>query len=337
MITFFTSPIGLGHATRDIAIAEELKIAILFASGEGASTLIARRGFKALDVYKPEKFIVESGQLQHTFKWLIRYYLYYKKCKTIAKEILEGRSGLIVSDEDFASLVVAKELGQKNVLITDIIESHFTTGGLASVIEKKMNKSMHNIMQTCDCVIIPEVGDDRDNIRYVGPIVRRTSADRNTLRNQFCFEKNTILVSSGGTDAGKYLIQKVIDVHHKIQSELCSELVIVSGPSLKLPDSLEYRNLGFINNMHELVYAADLVISLAGRSTMDESIAYGTPGIFIPIKNHFEQEQGAARFGFKYEDIFRLEHLIKEKIGCRSNVVDVNGATRAAEIIYALI
>jgi UDP-N-acetylglucosamine--N-acetylmuramyl-(pentapeptide) pyrophosphoryl-undecaprenol N-acetylglucosamine transferase len=337
MITFFTSPIGLGHATRDIAIAEELKIDILFASGEGASTLIARRGFKALDVYKPEKFIVESGQLQHTFKWLIRYYLYYKKCKTIAKEILEGRSGLILSDEDFASLVVAKELGQKNVLITDIIESHFTTGGLASVIEKKMNKSMHNIMQTCDCVIIPEVGDDRDNIRYVGPIVRRTSADRNTLRKQFCFEKNTILVSSGGTDAGKYLIQKVIDVHHKIQSELCSELVIVSGPSLKLPDSLEYRNLGFINNMHELVYAADLVISLAGRSTMDESMAYGTPGIFIPIKNHFEQEQGAARFGFKYEDIFRLEHLIKEKIGCRSNVVDVNGATRAAEIIYALI
>ncbi|MDQ4100663.1 MAG: UDP-glucuronosyltransferase [Thermoproteota archaeon] len=338
MITFFTSPIGLGHATRDIAIAEELKTDILFASGEGASTLITRRGFKALDVYKSDKFIVESGQLRHIFKWLLQYYLYYKKCKAIAKEILEDRIGdLVVSDEDFASLVVAKKLGQKNVLITDIVESHFTTGGLASVIEKKMNKSMHNIIQTCDCVIIPEVGDDRDNICYVGPIVRRASADRNTLRKQFCFEKNTILVSSGGTDAGKYLIQKVIDVHRKIHNMLDSELVIVSGPSLKLPDPREYRNLGFINNMHELVYAADLVISLAGRSTMDESKAYGTPGIFIPIKNHFEQEQGAARFGFKYEDIFRLERLIQEKIGCRSNVVDVNGATRAAEIISALM
>jgi UDP-N-acetylglucosamine--N-acetylmuramyl-(pentapeptide) pyrophosphoryl-undecaprenol N-acetylglucosamine transferase len=338
MITFFTSPIGLGHATRDIAIAEELKTDILFASGEGASTLITRRGFKALDVYKPEKFIVESGQLQHIFKWLLRYYLYYKKCKTIAKGILEGRIGdLVVSDEDFASLVVAKKLGQKNVLITDIVESHFAAGGLASVIEKKMNKSMHNIMQTCDCVIIPEAGDDRDNIRYVGPIVRRARADRSTLRKQFRFEKNTILVSIGGTDAGKYLIQKVIDVHRKIQNMLDSELVIVSGPSLKLPDSQEYRNLGFINNMHELVYAADLVISLAGRSTIDESMAYGTPGIFIPIKNHFEQEQGAARFGFKYEDIFRLEHLIQEKIGCRTNVVNVNGATRAAEIISGLM
>ena len=337
MITFFTSPIGLGHATRDIAIAEELKTDILFASGEGASTLFARKGFKALDVYTPEKFVVESGQLRHMFKWLLRYYLYYKKCKTIAREILKNRNGLIVSDEDFASLVVAKKLGQRTVLITDISESHFTSGGLASVIEKKMNKSMHNIIQTSDCVIIPESGDDRDNIRYVGPIVRRASADRNTLRKQFCFEKNTILVSSGGTDAGKYLIQKVIDVHRKLQSKLDSELVIVSGPSLKLPDSREYHNLGFVNNMHELVYAADLVISLAGRSTMDESMAYGTPGIFIPIKNHFEQEQGAARLGFKYEDIFRLEYLIKEKIGRRSNAVDAKGAIRAAKIISAFI
>src|SRR5215216_6063119 len=206
MITFFTSPIGLGHATRDIAIAEELKTDILFASGEGASILIARKGFNALDVYKPEKFIVESGQLQ--------YYLYYKKCKKIAKEILDNHNGLIISDEDFASIAVAKKTGQRCVLITDITESHFTTG-LASVIEKKMNKSMHNIMHTCDCVIIPEVGDDRDNIRYVGPIVRRASADRNALRKQFCFEKNTILVSSGGTDAGKYLVQKVIEVHRQ--------------------------------------------------------------------------------------------------------------------------
>lgn len=336
MITFFTSPIGLGHATRDIAIAEELKTDILFVSGEGASILLSRKGFKALDVYTPKKFIVESGQLRHAFKWLLLYYLYYKKCKMIAKEILENCNGLIISDEDFASIAVAEEKDQRCVLITDITESHFTAG-LASVVEKKMNKSMHNIMQRCDYVIIPEIGDDRDNICYVGPVVRRASADRNTLRKQFCFEKNTILVSGGGTDAGRYLVQKAIEVHCQIQSKLDSELIIVSGPLLKLPDSQEYRNVGFINNMHDLVYAADLVISLAGRSTIDESMAYGTPGIFIPIKNHFEQEQNAARFGFKYEDIFRLEYLIKQKIGCRSNVVDIKGAARAAKIISMLM
>jgi UDP-N-acetylglucosamine--N-acetylmuramyl-(pentapeptide) pyrophosphoryl-undecaprenol N-acetylglucosamine transferase len=167
--------------------------------------------------------------------------------------------------------------------------------------------------------------------------VRQVNADRNTLRKRFGFRKNAILVSGGGTDAGKYLIQKAIEVHLLLQSKLDSELIIVPGPSLRLPDSREYRNLGFVNNMHDLIYAADLVISLAGRSTMDESMAYGTPGIFIPIKNHFEQEQGAARFGFKYEDIFRLDYLIEEKIGCRNNAMDMKGAARAAKIISMLM
>lgn len=335
MITFFTSPIGLGHATRDIAIAEKLRTDIMFVSGEGASSLIARKGYNTMDVYRPGKFIVESGELQHSFRWLMDYYSYYKKCKVIAKEILETNDGLIISDEDFASIAIGEETGRRRVLITDVTETHFTAGP-ASLIEKKMNRSMQKMMQACNCVIIPDAGDDKDNIRYVGPIVRQASADRETLRRRFGFGKNTIVTSVGGTDAGKYLIEKTIEAHGRLQGKLDSELVIVPGPSLKLPDSPSYRNLGFVDNLHELVYAADLVVSLAGRSTMDESIAYGTPGIFIPIKGHFEQEEGAARLGYRYEDVFRLESLIEEKLGRRNDAMDADGAERAAKIIFDL-
>jgi UDP-N-acetylglucosamine--N-acetylmuramyl-(pentapeptide) pyrophosphoryl-undecaprenol N-acetylglucosamine transferase len=337
MVLFFTSPIGLGHATRDIAIAEKLRTDILFVSGEGASSLLTKKGFNVLDVYRPEKFIVESGELQHSFKWLMNYYSYYKRCKVIAKEILDKHNGLIVSDEDFASIAVGEKMKRRCVLITDITETHFTSGP-ASMIEKKMNKSMQKMMQACNYVIIPDVGDDKDNVRHVGPIVRQASADRDTLRRRFGFAKSTIVVSVGGTDTGRYLIEKTIEAHRRLQGrELDAELVIVSGPSLKMPDSPgQYRNLGFVDNLHELIYAADLVISLAGRSTIDESIAYGTPGIFIPIKNHFEQEAGAARMGYKYDDIFWLESLIEEKLGSRSNAVDAGGAERAAKIISSL-
>jgi UDP-N-acetylglucosamine--N-acetylmuramyl-(pentapeptide) pyrophosphoryl-undecaprenol N-acetylglucosamine transferase len=336
VITFFTSPIGLGHATRDIAIAEKLKTGIKFVSGEGAASLIAKKGYNTMDVYRPEKFVVESGQLQHSFRWLMGYYSYYKKCKTIAKEILEASDGLIVSDEDFASIAIGEEMDRRRVLITDVTETHFTSGP-ASMVEKKMNRSMQKMMQACDCVIIPEAGNDSGNIRYVGPIVRRANASRDVLRRQLGFSKSTILVSIGGTDVGRCLIEKAIEAHRRLQSRLDSELVIVSGPSISLPDSPDYHNLGFVDNMHELVYAADLVVSLAGRSTMDESVAYGTPGIFIPIKGHFEQEEGAARLGFKYEDIFRLESLIEEKVGRRNDAADAGGAEMAAKIISTLI
>jgi len=337
MINFFTSPIGLGHATRDIAIAEKLSMeGIQFVSGEGAAELLTKKGFKTLDVYRPEKFDVDSGQLRQTFKWLMDYYSYYRKCKIIAKEFLEKHDGPIVSDEDFASIAIAEEMHRKRVLITDITETHFTTGA-ASIIEKKMNKSMKKMIEACDCVIIPDVGEDSGNVVYVGPIVRQTSANREVLRNSFGFSRKTIVLSIGGTDAGKFLIEKTIEAYNKVGTQLDADLVIVSGPSIKLSDSTSYRNLGFVDNLHELIYAADLVVSLAGRSTIDESIVYGTPGIFIPIKGHFEQEQGAARLGFKYEDISRLELLIEERLQhARSNVTNTMGAEKAAKIIESM-
>jgi UDP-N-acetylglucosamine--N-acetylmuramyl-(pentapeptide) pyrophosphoryl-undecaprenol N-acetylglucosamine transferase len=139
----------------------------------------------------------------------------------------------------------------------------------------------------------------------------------------------------GGTDAGQFLIEKATEAYRKLRID--AELVIVSGPSLSLPDSEHYRNMGFVDNLHELILASDLVVSLAGRSTMDECIASGTPGIFIPIKSHFEQERGAARLGFKHEDIYRLEKLMAEKVTSRNSPSKVNGAGVAAKIISSYL
>ena len=335
---FFASPIGLGHATRDIAVAEKLtvpKSGVLFISGEGAPRLIEKKGFQCLDLYRPEKFRVENGQLQRSFQWLMAYYSYYKKCKAISKDILAKYSGLVVSDEDFASIAMAEEMGRKRVLITDITKSRFTKGA-ASLIEKRMNGALKKMMARCDCVIMPDEGKDCDNVIHVGPIVRSVSADRDSLRRRLNFTRSTIVVSIGGTDAGRYLIEKAIEAYKKLHLRLDADLVVVPGPTLQLPDSPDYRNMGFVENLHELIFAADLVVSLAGRSTMDESIAYGTPGIFIPIKGHFEQEEGARRLGYKYDDIFRLESLIEEKLGRRTPGSETSGAQKAAGIISKL-
>jgi UDP-N-acetylglucosamine--N-acetylmuramyl-(pentapeptide) pyrophosphoryl-undecaprenol N-acetylglucosamine transferase len=108
--------------------------------------------------------------------------------------------------------------------------------------------------------------------------------------------------------------------------------VIVSGPSLEMniPD---IRNLGFVNNLYEVVFAADLIISLAGKSTMDESRHYGTPGIFIPIKGHFEQEANARELGYTHDDLFHLDKLILEKIDEKRNPQPFDGAKKASDHI----
>ncbi len=110
------------------------------------------------------------------------------------------------------------------------------------------------------------------------------------------------------------------------------ELVLVSGPSLRIQNE-NIRNLGFVDNLHEIIYAADLIVSLAGKSTIDESRAYGTPGIFIPIKGHFEQEDNARAEGYEFDDIFKLDSLIQEKLDSKRIQMQTDGAKKAAQII----
>ncbi len=334
-IIFFSSPIGLGHATRDIAIAQYLdKISTKFVSGEEAPKLFSEYGFDAENTYHPPPFAINNGKLQNPLRWLFKYYSYYKECKTISSSIIEKeKPNLIVSDEDFASLTIGQEKKLKTVLITDILETRFVSG-LGSLIEKKMNRSMREIIQKCDLVILPENGPNEGNITRVGPIVRSTLQTRDELRKKFLFNKKTIVVSIGGTNAGKFLIDKVIDSLEKIK--LDAELVIVSGSSLKINND-KIRNLGFVNNLHEIIYAADLIISLAGKSTIDESKHYGTPGIFIPIKGHFEQEENAKEVGFSFDDLFHLESLIPEKINERRIQLNFDGAQKAANLIKELL
>ncbi|MEO2220248.1 MAG: glycosyltransferase, partial [Nitrosopumilus sp.] len=79
------------------------------------------------------------------------------------------------------------------------------------------------------------------------------------------------------------------------------------------------------------------IISLAGKSTIDEAKAYGTPGIFIPIKDHFEQEDNAKKEGFSFEDINRLDKLILEKLEQKKNKRNTEGAKLTSEIIKKLM
>ena len=321
--------------TRDIAIVKNIKnISINFVTGSGAAEILRKLDYKIDDVYNPPSFIVENGILNNQTKWLWNYFQYYKNCKKISEKIIKiNNSDLIISDEDFASLTVAQNLKIPNILITDVLETKFTKG-IASLIERKMNKSMMNIIKNCDVVIIPEEGHDQGNIKRVGPIVREINFSREELREKFSFNKTTIIISIGGTDAGLFLIEKSIESILKIKQDI--EIIVVSGPAISKKFS-NVRNLGFVDNLHELIFASDLIISLAGKSTIDEAKAYGTPGIFIPIKGHFEQEDNAKTEGFIFEDINRLETLISEKLEQKRNKINTNGAKLASEIIKKMI
>ena len=198
-----------------------------------------------------------------------------------------------------------------------------------------MNKTMHEMLNKSNRVIIPELGENQNNIVRTGPIVRKIEKNRDDIRNDLDFKKKTIVLSVGGTDAGIFLIKQTIDAVKKIQLDI--ELVLVAGPKIKEEFGNNLRNLGFVENLHEVIFASDLIISLAGKSTIDESVVYGTPGIFIPIKDHFEQEDNAKEMGFNFEDIFNLENLIREKLDMNRNEQQRNGVSLAGMEISKIV
>ena len=323
-ILFFSSPIGLGHATRDLAIINQLQIkSCKVFSGSSSVEFFHKNKIEAQNVYSPPRFDVIDGKLEKSLKWLWSYYKYYKICKEVSSKIInDEKPELIISDEDFASIAIAQKRKIPNIIITDILETKFTSG-FGGMVEKKMNKTMCEMLNKANMVIIPEFGKNENNIIRTGPIVRKIQKNRDELRNILGFKKKTIIISVGGTDAGIFLIKKTIEAIEKIQRDI--DLVLVSGPKITEKFSESVKNLGFVKNLHEIIFAADLIISLAGKSTIDESIVYGTPGIFIPIKNHFEQEDNAKEIGFVFEDIFNLKNLIEDKLNDDRNQQQQNG------------
>ena len=127
-ILFFSSPIGLGHATRDLAIINQLQLeSCKIFTGSSAVEFFHKNKIEAQDVYSPPRFDVKDGKLEKSLRWLWSYYKYYKHCKEVSSEIInKEKPKLIISDEDFASVAIAQEKKIPNIVITDILETRFT-------------------------------------------------------------------------------------------------------------------------------------------------------------------------------------------------------------------
>lgn len=360
MIYFFSSPIGLGHITRDIAIANRIieyshDTKVDFVTGANAFQFMKYMKIQSTsstpnisNLYFPPQFFIRNGELKYNFLWLIKYLFYYRRCKNIASSLLSSigkgniEEKIIIADEDFASLAASKDNGVSTIFITDILHTEFIRNPILSLFEKTLNRSMRKLISYSKCVIIPEIGDNMDNVFYVGPIVRDITVERNLLRKKLGLDKKTILITTGGTNSGYYLINKSLlalsDYKNKFDFD-----ILVSFPSditSTKKGSGWYKNIGFVTNINEYIYASDLVISLAGKSTIDECFAYGTPGIFIPLKNHFEQEERAKKLGFSADDVHNLIHIFAEylsNLGARRQKSNVDGDIKATKIILSYL
>jgi UDP-N-acetylglucosamine--N-acetylmuramyl-(pentapeptide) pyrophosphoryl-undecaprenol N-acetylglucosamine transferase len=340
-ILYGVSPIGLGHATRSLVIAKKLESAgndLQMFCGGNAAEFIREEGFAVEDIVSDPAPEVVGGEMKRASLWYLRSWLALRSTTGRTRALFDSfKPDLVVCDEEFSGITVAMERGCKNAFISDELELGFARGRLSRSIERRVERWYRNLQNSVDVLIVPDFGQDSGNRRYVEPVVREVTKTRTETREEYSIplQGSVVLLSLSGSGLGNFLVDSVLDAFRGPALHGLS-LVITGNRGTRLEGDGIF-DLGVARDNQNLIAAADLVISTAGKSTIDEAASSGTPIIAIPIKHHAEQERNAASLGFVAEDSTRLTELISEKIGKREAPHTYGGSDRTSRVIMSLI
>ena len=337
-VLYGVSPVGLGHATRSMAVVGELRKAgaeVRVFSGGKAAEFLNACGFEAADTVDDAGPKVVRGEMKGAASWYVRSWLAQRRNVKRVGGLIDGfHPDLVVCDEEFSGMAAAEDRGARRVFISDELELGFARSWLAKAIERRVEGWYRRLQLSVDLLIMPEEGQDQGNRRYVGPIVRPPTAGCGEARRRHGLPSGRmVLLSLSGSGAGRELVPKAMAAVSAIGG---GAFLAVSGNRGASFAAEGVYDLGVVPDNQDLVRCADLVITMAGKSTIDEAAAAGTPVIAIPIRHHAEQERNASALGFRPEDAERLAELARRSIGKRGAPRTFRGEEEASRLILSL-
>jgi len=190
---------------------------------------------------------------------------------------------------------------------------------------------------------------------YVTGFDQSAYADRTALRAALGYrpDERVCVVTVGGSGVGRDLLRRVVEGFTAARRRVPGlRMVVVAGPRidptlLRLPEGLEVH--AYVDGLHLHLAACDLAIVQGGLTTCMELTATGRPFLYIPLRNHFEQQfhvthrlrrHGAGR-RLDYDELTpdALAGAIASEIGREVNYRPVapDGAARVATLLADLL
>jgi UDP-N-acetylglucosamine--N-acetylmuramyl-(pentapeptide) pyrophosphoryl-undecaprenol N-acetylglucosamine transferase len=320
--------VAIGLKLREMSLEPE------FATGGPAVKFLESYGFKVHDVVSEPNPWESGGEMKMATLWYLRYWLGYRSTSTRMAELVTRLSPkLVVGDEEFSSVSLAMRRDIPHAMISDELQLGFARGAIARRVESRVGAWYADLQRRVSDLLVPSFGTDSGNIHYMTPVTREVTKPREAVREEhgLPLESSVVLLSASGSGMKPFLLHRSLEAFRKVCKS--SDVFVttgVGGPHIKAGN---VRELGIVRDNQNLIAASDLVISTAGKSTIDESASSGTPMIAIPIKNHVEQERNAAELGFAFGDRNRLEELIPRLLGKRTVPAHYAGAQRTADYL----
>ena len=305
MNVVFTCGGTAGHINPAVAVANLLRerrpdAKILFVGAEGGmeTKLLPREGYE-LETLKVSfyKRSLSPKAIKHNVTTLFDLRAARKKADRI---IAEFRPDVIVGTGGYASYPMLRQ-GAKRGVPTAVHEANAMPGLTTRMVADSASRIMVCFEESKNYYKNP------DRVEVVGMPVRREFlyTTRAEARKKLGLGDEPLLVSAWGSLGAREMNKLMADFlalevkdgcpwHHVHATgsygwRWMPELVAEKGVDLKAHPELDMRE--YIHNMPELMAAADLMLTRAGASSLNEIEAAGTPCIIIPSPNVTDNHQ----------------------------------------------
>ena len=312
---FMTCGIGMGHISRDIALAkrlEEKNVDVAFASyGSGYELLSKSKKYEIFRLPDIQLYGGDDGfDIKYTAKKSINVpFIFLKSIYQEFKLIKKIKPDVVIADSHYSAPITCKISKIPCILITNELTLNFAelypdkkTIGYA---ENGLKNFIEYVSNQCNAIIIPDIENSieippklKDITTFTGPFLKRDPnkiEGKKKLRKKMGFHTTDkiVLVTVGGSKFGKKLLKLIINSSKHVD---CDKLIIVTGPQIAsdfIPNSTKIIKKEFLEDIMEWMKLSDAVISLAGHNTTMELASLGIPNIIVPIDKHSEQIKNA--------------------------------------------
>ena len=335
---YLSSPIGLGHARRDVAIADELRLlhpdlqidwlaqdpvtrvlderkesvhpaSVQLANESrhfedecGEHDLHAFQALRRMDEILIANFmvfhdVVEQGQYDLVIgdeAWDVDHFLHehpeLKQCSYAWFTDFVGWLPMPAGGEREAALTADynAEMLEHRARLRALRDRSIFVGDLADVVTGSFGPGLPSIREW--------TAANFDFAGYITGFDPTDLADRVSLRRRLGYhpEERVCLVSVGGSAVGLPLLRRIVDavpIARRAAPDL--HFVVVTGPRIDpraLPRRRGLTARGYLPDLHEHLAACDVAIVQGGLTTCMELTAARRPFVYVPLRNHFEQQ-----------------------------------------------
>ena len=305
MNVIFTCGGTAGHINPAIAVADllrarkpETNILFVGVQDEMETKLVPRAGYRleTLNVYSYRRKLTPKA-VWHNLVAVNALRIARKKADKIIRDF---RPDVIVGTGGYGSFPMLRQ-GAKRGIPTAVHEANAMPGLTTRMVADFADRIMVCFEESKAHYKHPE------RVQVVGMPVRQEFiyTTRAEARARLGFSDEPLLISAWGSQGAREMNKLMADFLLLEQKNGCPwrhihatgsfgwkwmpELVAEKGVDLAANPGLELRE--YIHNMPELMAAADLILTRAGASSLNEIEAAGTPCIIIPSPNVTDNHQ----------------------------------------------